>query len=308
MKILVTGGSGFIGSYLVKALIEAGHSVDVLDVRKPILADGWIYKDIRNNLFDVIKGYDAVYHLAAIANAIFCQEVPKKSYEINVMGTFNVANACLKNEIPRLLYASTTWMSGLQVGEEITEYNPIEVHNMNSIYGATKLSSEMILESMFAEFKAPKYTIMRYGIPYGERMNIGLVVREFMYQAEKFKTLTIFGDGHQGRNFLSVGDMCEAQVKLLDEKAENKIYNLGSERIITVKELAEEVNKHYPVKITYIPQARVEPKIKNVSSEKMFNDFGWKPKTSLAEGIKICVKWWRELDPSLKDEATYFVP
>ncbi len=308
MKILVTGGSGFIGSHLVKELIEAGHTVDVFDVRKPILADNWINKDIRNRLFDVIKGYDAVYHLAAIANAIFCQEVPKKSYDINVMGTFNVASACLKNDIPRLLYASTTWMSGLQVGEEITEYNPMEVHNMNSLYGATKLSSEMILESMFAEFKAPKYTIMRYGIPYGERMNIGLVVREFMYQAEKFKTLTIFGDGHQGRNFLYVGDMCGAQVRLLDKKAENKIYNLGSERIITVKELAEEVNKHYPVKITYIPQARVEPKIKNVSSEKVFNDFGWRPKTSLSEGIKICVNWWRELDPSLKDEATYFVP
>ena len=108
MKILVTGGSGFIGSHLIKALMEAGYSVDVLDVRKPLITDNWICKDIRNSLFDVIKGYDAVYHLAAIANAIFCQEVPKKSYEINVMGTFNVANACLKNDIPRLLYASTT--------------------------------------------------------------------------------------------------------------------------------------------------------------------------------------------------------
>jgi len=308
MKILVTGGSGFIGSHLVKALMEAKHTVDVLDLRKPLFTDNWINKDIRNDLFDVIKGYDAVYHLAAIANAIFCQEVPKKSYEINVMGTFNVANACLKNDIPRLLYASTTWMSGLQVGEEITEYNPFEVHNMNSIYGTTKLSSEMILESMVAEFKAPSYTIMRYGIPFGERMNIGLVVREFMYQAEKFKTLTIFGDGNQGRNFLYVGDMCEAQVKLLDNKAENKIYNLASEKIITVRELADEIKKHYPIKITYIPQARVEPKIKNVSSEKMFNDFGWKPKTNLDKGIELCVNWWRELDPKLKDEATYYVP
>ena len=93
-------------------------------------------------------------------------------------------------------------------------------------------------------------------------------------QAEKFKMLTIFGDGHQGRNFLYVGDMCEAQVKLLDNKAENKIYNLGSEKIITVREIADEIKKHYPIIITYIPQARVEPKIKNVSSEKMFNDFG----------------------------------
>ena len=100
MKILVTGGSGFIGSHLVKALMEEGHSVDVLDLRKPLFTDNWINKDIRNDLFGVIKGYDAVYHLGAIANAIFCQEVPKKAYEINIMGTFNVADACLKNDIP----------------------------------------------------------------------------------------------------------------------------------------------------------------------------------------------------------------
>ena len=83
---------------------------------------------------------------------------------------------------------------------------------------------------------------------------------------------------------------------------------MASEKIITVRELADEIKKYYPIKITYIPQARVEPKIKNVSSEKIFKDFGWEPKTSLAEGIKICGNWWQKLDPSLKDEATYFVP
>ncbi len=308
MKILVTGGSGFIGSHLVEVLLKAGHNVDVLDVKKPLSDVRWINRDIRKDLTDVVKGYDAVYHLAAIANAMVCGELPKKAWEINVLGTFNVADACRKNDIPRILYASTTWMSGLQVGDEVSEEFPFEVHKMNTVYGATKLSSEMLLESMFAEYKSPKYTIMRYGIPYGERMNIGLVVREFMRQAERFKALTIFGNGLQGRNFLYVGDMCDAQVELLDKKAENKIYNLGSERIVAVKELAVEVIKHYPAELTYIPQARVEPKIKNVSSKKMFDDFGWKPKTSLADGVKKCVEWWKTLDDNLKDNAIYFVP
>ena len=308
MEILVTGGAGFIGKHLVQALMAAGHRTTVLDLRKPEVADHWIHADIREDLFEVVRGFDAVYHLAAIANAIYAGQLPKKAYEINVLGTFNVAHACLKNEIPRLLYASTTWMSGLQVGEKVTEYSPFELHQMNTVYGSTKLAGEMVLQSTFAEYRGPRYTIMRYGIPYGEGMNIGLVVREFMHQAEKFKVLTIFGDGNQGRNFLYVGDLAEVQVRLLDEQAENKIYNLASERLITVKELAEEVVEFFPAKITYIPQARVEPRIKDVRSTAAFEDFGWRPDTALSDGIARCVDWWGTVEQQEKDEGTYFVP
>lgn len=308
MKVLVVGGSGFIGSHLVEELIASGYYVHVLDVRKPHINVNWINKDIRDNLYDVVKGYKAVYHLAAIANARVCGQLPRKAYEINVLGTFNVADACRKNDIPRVLYASTTWMAGLQMGKVVAEKDPFEVHEMNTIYGATKLTGEMIFYSMFSECKAPKYTIMRYGIPYGERMWEGLVVRAFMLQAEKYGKITIFGDGLQGRNFLYVRDMCKAQVALLDERAENEIYNLGSKEFITIREIAEEVAKHIPAEISYITQARVEPKLKNVSSEKVYKDFGWRPGTSFSDGIEKCVEWWRDLDLDLKEEVPYFVP
>ena len=87
MKVLVTGGSGFIGSHLVEKLRAAGHKVDILDVRKPVdssLITKWINKDIRENLDDVISGYDAVYHLAAVANARACGQFPRKAYDVAI--------------------------------------------------------------------------------------------------------------------------------------------------------------------------------------------------------------------------------
>lgn len=314
MKLLITGGSGFIGSHLVQSFKEKGDfTIDILDIKKPPKEvyhsiNRWVNKDIRQPLYDVIKNYDAVYHLAAVANARTCGENPRQAYEINVVGTFNVADACRKNKIPRVLYASTIWMSGLQVGEVVTERSPFEIHKMNTIYGATKLSGELIFSSMFAEHGGPKYTIMRYGIPYGERMWGGLIVRAFLYQAEKFGMISIFGDGLQGRNFLYIGDMCNAQTMLLDKKCENKIYNLGSPQFITVKEIAEELVKHYPAKISYITQARVEPKLKNVSSRKASVDLHWKQETDLREGIRKCVDWWKTLSSNEKEDKPYFVP
>lgn len=314
MKVLITGGSGFIGSHLAQSLKSVGDIiVDVLDVRKPpkevfCFVNKWIKKDIRLPLYDVINNYDAVYHLAAIANARACGENPKRAYEINVLGTFNVADACLKNEIPRVLYASSSWVAGLQVGEVVTETSPFQLHKMNTIYGATKLSGELIFRSMFVELGGPKYTIMRYGVPYGERMWNGLVVRAFLYQAEKFGVISIFGDGLQGRNFIYVDDMCKVQTLLLDERCENKTYNLGSPRFVTVKEIAEEVIKYYPAKINYITQARVEPKLKNVSSNKVLKELNWKQETCLSEGIRKCVDWWETLSSREKEDLSYSMP
>lgn len=308
MKILCTGGSGFIGSHLVEALMAAGHLVDVLDVRKPLKANQWINRDIRQSLYDVIKGYDAVYHLAAIANARICGQMPNKAYEVNVLGTFNVADACRENKIPHLLYASSTWISGAQVptGDLVDEENPLIISEINTIYAATKVASEALLFSFHNECDGPPFTIMRFGIPYGSRMWEGLAVRGFLLQAEKYKTLSVMGDGLQGRNFLFVKDLAEAQVSLLDEKAKGRTYHLGNPEFVTINRLAEEIQKHFDAEIIHIPNPRVEPKVKEVSCEAIYKDFGWKPKTSFSEGIKECVNWWRNLDPALKEETPYF--
>ncbi len=303
MKCLVTGGSGFIGSHLVRKLIDAGHEVSVVDLRKPIYDVEWRRVDIRAGADSLdMKGFQAIYHLAAISNARKCSELPRDCYETNVLGTLNVAQAALRDGVERVILASSSWLAGGQTGEITEEESPFNVTNINTIYGASKLSQELIFYSHMGEFKGPDFTILRYGIPYGECMWRGLVVRAFMEMAEKNQVITIMGDGKQYREFLYVGDLCDAQVLALKPSARNKVYNLTGDAPITVEELGREVIKHIPAEIEYIPQARVEPKLKRIQNTLAKTELGWQPTTALGEGIVKCVDWWRGLSDDEKRE------
>ena len=302
MKILVTGGSGFIGSHLVQKLLERGDEVSVLDLRPPVQDVPWIHKDIREDLGNALDHFNFVYHLAALANARKSSESPNLCFDMNVKGTLNVLNAALKSDVERVFLASSTWVAGAQEGDMVNEKSPFNLEHINTIYGASKISQEMLCFSFFSEYRGPRYTIFRYGIPYGERMWRGLVVRAFMEMAEKMKMLSIMGDGKQFREFMYVGDLAEGQVHALKPVAENKIYNLTGGRPITIEEIAKEVVKHFPAKIDYIPQARVEPKIKRVHNWLAENELGWVSKTTLEEGIRLCAEWWRTLTDEQKLE------
>jgi UDP-glucose 4-epimerase len=123
-----------------------------------------------------------------------------------------------------------------------------------------------------------------------------------MEMAERAGILSIMGDGKQFREFMYVGDLADAHLHALKPVAENKIYNLTGGRPITIEEIAKEVVKHFPAKIDYIPQARVEPKIKRVHNWLAENELGWVPKTSLEDGIRLCAEWWRTLTDEQKLE------
>ncbi len=302
MKILVTGGAGFIGSHLVHKLNDEGYDVSVLDLRKPSQDVRWIKRDIREDLETLFSDFHVVFHLAALANARRSSEDPCLCFETNIKGTLNVLRAALKGGVERLFLASSTWVSGAQDGDIVNEKSPFHLEDVNTIYGASKISQELLCFSFYNEYRGPKYTIFRYGIPYGERMWKGLVVRAFMEMAERTKIISIMGDGKQSREFLYVGDLCEGQIQALKPRAENKIYNLTGRRPVTIEEIAKEIVKHFPAKIEYIPQARVEPKIKRVHNWLAENELGWVPKTSIEEGIAKCVEWWKSLDEEQKLE------
>lgn len=303
MNCLVIGGSGFIGSHLVQKLLDNDHKVAVLDLKKPIQDVEWRYQDIRAGADSLdLKGFQVVYHLAAISNARRCSEIPELCYATNVLGTLNVAQAALRDDVERVILASSSWLAGAQVDDITTEGSPFNVTDINTVYGASKLSQEIIFYSHLGEFKGPNFTILRYGIPYGERMWRGLVVRAFMEMAERTGTITIMGDGKQFREFLYVGDMCDAQVLALNPIAKNKVYNLTGNKPITVEELGKEVIKHIPAEIEYIPQARIEPKLKRIQNNLAKSELNWQPSTSLAEGIIKCVEWWRSLSEDQKKE------
>lgn len=302
MKICVTGGSGFIGSHLVQKLLDQGYDVSVLDLRKPVQDVEWIKKDVREDLCSVFADYTYVFHLAALANARKSSEDPILCYDMNVKGTLNVLNAALKGDVERVLVASSSWVCGAQEGETVNEKSPFQLEHINTIYGGAKIGQELLCFSFYSEYKGPKYTIFRYGIPYGERMWRGLVVRAFMEMAERAGILSIMGDGKQFREFMYVGDLADAHLHALKPIAENKIYNLTGGRPITIEEIAKEVVKHFPAKIDYIPQARVEPKIKRVHNWLAENELGWVPKTTLEDGIRLCAEWWRMLSDEQKLE------
>jgi len=301
MKCIITGGSGFIGSHLVNYLIEDGHEVKVLDRRKPVQDLEWINKDIRDDLSDEFKDVDFVFHLAAVANARKCGEDPSLANSINILGTQNILETCRHSGVKRVIIASSIWVAGSQVGDTVNENSYFDIGSVSTIYGVTKISNEMLSFAYKNEEGGPNYTVLRFGIPYGERMWKGLVVRAFMDMAENSGVINIMGDGKQARPFLYVGDLCRAILLSMKPVAENKIYNLGGSRMISVEELAEQVVTHFPAKIDFIPQARTEPKIKDVSSWLAESELGWVPSTDLEDGIMRCSDWWKTLNRKEKD-------
>ena len=303
MKCLVTGGSGFIGSHLVEKLLDAGHDVSILDIREPKVDVHWMKTDIRTPTEIDLKGFEVVYHLAALSNARRCSEIPHECYATNVVGTHNIVSAAARDDVDRVILASSSWIAGAQAGEIVQEDSLFDLRDVNTVYGATKLSQELICTSYYGEFGEPNYTILRYGIPYGERMWKGLVVRAFMEWAEKTGTINILGDGKQYREFLYVGDMCDAQVLALDSSAENKVFNLTGDRPVTVEELARQVQRHIKAELEYVPQARVEPKLKRIRNDAAKRELGWNPITSLEDGIALCIEWWNKLSQEEKREG-----
>jgi UDP-glucose 4-epimerase len=302
MRCLVIGGSGFIGGHLVQKLSDAGHDVAVLDLHKPKQNVAWFEHDVRSDLGGMLEGFDFVYHLAAVANARKASEYPELAFSTGVIGTLNVLRASLRAGVERVVLASSSWVAGAQVGSIVDEYSPFNLMSTNTVYGVTKLSQELICYGFKEEYGGPSYTILRYGVPYGEGMWRGLVVRSFMDMAEHSGVINIMGDGKQYREFLYVGDMCEAQVLALKPIASDRVYNLTGDKPVTVDQLAAEVIRHFPARIEYTSQARIEPKLKRIKNGNAKKDLGWTIETTLEEGVAKCVGWWRSLDEDEKQE------
>lgn len=306
MKCLVTGGSGFIGSHLVERLLHHGHEVTVVDTRPPFQDVEWKNQDIREELTDLCMGMEFVFHLAALSNARRCGESPSVCVETNVTGTANLLDAARRAGVRRFVLASSAWVSGAQLGQEVTEDSPIDISRINTVYGASKFAQEALCIAFRQELGGPDYTIFRYGTPYGERMWRGLVVRAFLQMAEDTGTITILGDGKQTREFLYVGDLCEAHLLLDNDVSANRLYNLTGDVPISVESLATEVAKYYPVDIEYIPQARVEPRLAKICNDRAKKELGWSSTTAMEEGVQRCVHWWQTLSKEQKLERYWY--
>lgn len=295
MRVAVVGGSGFIGSHVVDALLEAGHDVTVFDIMAPHR------RDVRHIVADIMDpgrttvalagGYDAIYLLAAVANVGDVYHIPVESMQTNVMAVAHVLEAARRTGAGRVILASTTWVYALADREEVDEDTPLRLDRVNHVYTASKLSAEMLCHA-YRELYGLDTTILRYGIPYGPRARTGTVLATFVERALAGRPLVIHGDGTQWRSFVYVEDLARGNVAALQEAAGNQTYNLeGAERIL-IQEIAETVRAFFPgvgIERTDARPGDTTPRI--VSSEKAQAQLGWKPRVSFREGAERYIAW-----------------
>ena len=300
MRALVTGGSGFIGSHIVDQLRDRQITVRVYDMVYPTWRDDIEF--YHGSLMDSdalrmsMNGVDVVFHLAAVADVKDVLENPAESEAINVRGTMNVLEAMRRTGVQRIVYGSTTWVYSDTEGDELDEQTVLAPPT--HLYTATKLTSELYCRC-YQQLYGLEPTVLRYGIPYGPRARAGAVVPIFVDRAMKGETITIAGDGSQFRNFVYVEDLAEGNVLALKSIAKGKIYNLdGSERV-TIREIAETVQRVTGRgQIEFGPARPGDFSGKVISSKLAASELGWKPRVSFEEGVRRYVDWYREMKDS----------
>lgn len=299
MKVLVTGGSGFIGSHVVDALIDYGADVTVYDLGvRPHRDD---VKYIEGDIADseatrkAAQGCRYVFHLAAVSDVNRAFADPLACARANILGTATILDACRYAEVERLIFASTVWVYGAARAAEVHEDSPFYITDTTHIYTSSKISGELLCQDYFKLY-GQRFTVLRYGIPYGPRMRDALVIPIFIRKALKGEPLTVLGDGSQYRNFVYIRDLADAHILALDDKAENQIYNLEGPERITIRNVAETIRGLIGDHVTIVNEpARPGDYVgKAVSAEKAANDLGWVPLIGFEEGMRRTLDWIKD--------------
>lgn len=298
MRIVVTGGSGFIGSHVVDKLIEEGYEVIIIDEKKPYQDDvkfeNFDLLDF-DNLNRAFNGVDCVFHLAAVSNVNNVFSNPIYSTEMNTVGTVKVLQAARQNKVKRVVFASTVWVYGASKEDEVNENCGFYLPGAGHLYTSTKIASELFCFDYYRLYGQP-FTILRYGIPYGPRARGGTVMPIFVEKALRGEPIVITGDGSQYRNFLYVEDLAQAHIAALSSVAENSVYNLGGKRRVTIREVAETIQKlvNNNVEIRYTEARPGDYRGKIANSDKAKRELGWEARVDFEEGMRRYIQWYKE--------------
>jgi UDP-glucose 4-epimerase len=296
VRVLVTGGSGFIGSHVVDRLIAHGHEPVNFDLVPSPFHDPSEVEYVHGDLLDpaavrnAIRGTDAVIHLAAVSDVNKVLADPALAEAVNAGGTRAVLEAARLEGVPRVVYASTVWVYGSSNGHgPLEEDEPFTLPG--HLYTATKLAGEMYCSS-FSELYGLETTIARFGIPYGPRARPATVLAAFVARALAKEPITIAGDGTQSRRFVYVEDLAEGVVASLDPVATGRVYNLVGEVNTTVREIAETVSRVVrAVPIVHVEGRPGDIQGAEVSGARARSELGWEARTSFDEGVRHYVAW-----------------
>jgi UDP-glucose 4-epimerase len=308
LKILVTGGAGFIGSQVVDSYIETGHDVFIIDnlstgIKENLNLKAKFFKvDITDkNIGQIFRDekFDVVNHHAAQIDVRKSVADPIYDANVNIVGTINILENCVNTGVKKFIFAST---GGAVYGEQSTgsgipadENHPV---NPVSPYGITKLCIEKYLHFYNVEYSL-NYSILRYANVYGPRQNPfgeAGVVAIFTNKLLKGEQPIINGDGKQTRDYVFSGDVVTANLLVLNDDTP-EIYNIGTGIETDVIELFKIINNLTGGKADekHGPPAKGEQLRSVISSEKILKKLKWKPDTSLINGLKVTLDYYKNL-------------
>jgi UDP-glucose 4-epimerase len=304
-KVLVTGGAGFIGSNLVRLLVEQGVMVRVLDN----LSTGYI-KNIENlpvefvqgNICDVnlvknaVDGMDTIFHLAAHIGNVKSLKHPQEDAQINVLGTVNLLEAARKAGVQRIVYSSSAAIFGELLTMPIAEDHP---QNPDSPYGVSKLAAEKYMLT-FAKLYNMTVICLRYFNVYGIHQRYdayGNVIPIFAESLMMGKPVTIYGNGEQTRDFVNVKDVAKANFLAATRAQQTGVYNLGSGFDITINKLAsycQEASEIKAVEVVNAPPRRGEVLHCRADISKARSDLGFEPSPDILSGLQEYFDWFKK--------------
>ena len=311
-KILVIGGAGLIGSHTVDKLIKE-------DINEIIIYDNFArgsennlknaLKDSRVKIYDVggdilqtdvlssaMKGCDIVFHFAALW-LLQCHHYPRSAFDVNIKGTFNVIDACVNENVRKLIYSSSASVYG------DADYDPMdEDHRFNNknFYGATKIASEAMLRAYHHRYGLD-YVGLRYMNVYGPRQDYKgayiAVIMKMLDDIDNGKNPTIMGDGSEAFDFISVEDCAMANLCAMKSDMTDAFYNVGTGIKTSLKEIAELILELTESKNSIIYKKRTENTfVRNRIGcpKKASEEIGFKANILLKDGLEKLITWRRE--------------
>lgn len=314
-KIYVTGGDGFIGSHLVEHLIALGYDVTALCIYNSMGRYGWldhyresgkprnlnlILGDIRDAGFidKTIAGHDTVFHLASLIAIPYSYVAPQSYFDTNVSGTMNVANACLRHNVGRLIHTSTSEVYGSAQRVPICERHPLVGQ---SPYSASKIAADMLVESFVRSFGLKASTLRPFNT-FGPRQSMRAVIPTVISQVLSGIEAIELGALTPTRDFNYVSNTVEAFIKLAEANDEviGLTYNAGSGREISIKDTVHLIAKICGRDVTVrSTNERMRPQNSEVErllcdSTKLSLKTGWMPNISLENGLAKTIAWQKE--------------
>ena len=291
MRVAVIGGSGFIGSFLIRELLKKGYEVINIDTRRSSLNVEFCLADVRmlDQVQSALSEVDVVYHLAGTVLNV-ARKNPYVSGQLDIYGTLNVLEACVRSNVNKLIYASSFYVyDGIPPDRSVDESHRSDIFRAE-MFGVAKLVGERLILEYNRKYGL-RYVILRFGPVYGPHKRCSCVICEFIREGLSGKPIIVWSKGERKNQYTYVEDVTSGAVKAM--KHDNETFNLISPEYKSIREIAEFLRVRYGFKVEYDPTKREGPSMPYISPKKAIEKLGWRP-INLEKGIEKTVKRFRE--------------